>query len=233
MKFAVVIFPGTSGEGDVYHVLKNVLGKSVDYVWHEETDLNGYDVIILPAGTSYGDYIRAGAIARFSPIMEAVVAFAESGGLVLGIGNGFQILLEANLLPGALLKNKSLKFICKDSNLRVENINTFFTNHFEADEILSMPIAHNFGSYFCDEKTLEELTINQQIVFSYSSLDGKVPQVANYNVRLANIAGIINKEGNILGMMPHPERSSEEILGGTDGLRLFTSIINKLEGVGA
>lgn len=233
MKFAVVIFPGTSGEGDIYHVLKNVLGKSVDYLWHAETDLNGYDVIILPAGTSYGDYIRAGAIARFSPIMESVGNFAKGGGLVLGIGNGFQILLEANLLPGALLKNKNLKFICKESYLRVENTETPFTHHFAANEIVSMPIAHNFGNYFCDEATLAELITNQQIVFTYKNLGGQVSPATKYSISLANIAGIINKEGNILGMMPHPERSSEEILGGTDGLRLFTSIINKLEGVGA
>ncbi len=232
MKFAVVVFPGASGEGDLYHVLKEVLGQPVDYVWHQGSNLDGYDVIILPGGSSYGDYIRAGAIAQFSPIMKPIADFAKQGGLVLGLGNGFQILLEANLLPGALLKNKNLKFICKESYLRVENNKTPFTNSFELDEIISMPIAHKYGNYFCDEATLEELVANKQIVFSYSTVEGELSPVANYNGSLANIAGIINKEGNILGMMSHPERASEEILGASDGLKLFTSIINRLEGVG-
>lgn len=231
MKFAVVVFPGSSSENDIYYVLKNVLGKSVDYVWYEKSNLDNYDVVILPGGSSYGDYIRPGAIARHSPIMEAIVDFAKRGKLVLGIGNGFQMLLEMNLLPGAVIKNEKLKFICQNSYLKVENTATPFTNSFKENEVICMPIAHGFGNYFCDEITLQELINNKQIIFRYSTENGDISPEANHNGAIANIAGIINKEGNILGMMPHPERCSEAILGGTDGLKVFTSIINKLEGV--
>lgn len=231
MKSAIVIFPGSSGENDVFHILNNVLDERVDLVWHKMTNLDDYDLVILPGGSSYGDYIRPGAMARYSPIMKALGAFAKEGKYILGIGNGWQMLLEMNLLPGAVLKNTNLKFICSDTFLKVENNTTLFTNAFEDDEVIRLPIANGFGNYFCDEPTLQELLTNQQIVLRYCAADGKLTSEANYSGSTANIAGIINQEGNILGMMPHPERYSEDILGGKDGLKIFTSIINKLKGV--
>lgn len=223
-KFGVVVFPGSNCDHDAYHVLKNINGYAVNFLWHKQTDLKNSDVIILPGGFSYGDYLRTGAIARFSPIMNSVIEFAEKGGIVLGICNGFQILLEAGLLPGVMLKNKSLQFVCKDVYLSIENSNTVFTKLFENQKVIKVPIAHGEGNYFTDEETLTRLEKNNQIVFRYSDADGSINDEANPNGSLSNIAGIINPKGNILGMMPHPERCSDPVLGKTDGSFLFQSI---------
>ncbi|HMU44127.1 MAG TPA: phosphoribosylformylglycinamidine synthase subunit PurQ [Ignavibacteriaceae bacterium] len=223
-KFGVVVFPGSNCDHDAYHVLKNINGFTVNFLWHKLTDLKNCDVIILPGGFSYGDYLRTGAIARFSPIMNSVIEFAERGGIVLGICNGFQILLEAGLLPGVMLKNKSLQFVCKDVYLSIENNNTVFTKLFENQKVIKVPIAHGEGNYFTDEKTLTRLEKNNQIVFRYSGVDGTINDEANPNGSLSNIAGIINEKGNVLGMMPHPERCSDPVLGNTDGNFLFQSI---------
>lgn len=223
-KFGVVVFPGSNCDHDAYHVLKNINGFSVNFLWHKQTDLKNSDVVILPGGFSYGDYLRTGAIARFSPIMNSVIEFAEKGGIVLGICNGFQILLEAGLLPGVMLKNKSLQFVCKDVYLSIENSNTVFTKLFENQKVIKVPIAHGEGNYFTDEETLNRLEKNNQIVFRYSDADGIINDEANPNGSLSNIAGIINEKGNVLGMMPHPERCSDPVLGKTDGNFLFQSI---------
>jgi phosphoribosylformylglycinamidine synthase len=231
MRFGVVVFPGTSGEADCYHVLKEVMGSEVDYIWHQSIKFEKeYDCIILPGGFSHGDYLRAGSIAHFAPIMEQVKKFAQNGGLVLGIGNGFQILTEAGLLPGAFLRNKDLKFICKEVYVRVENNETPFTNNYEQGQVINIPIAHGEGSYFCDEETLEELRANNQIVLRYSSSTGEIKENYNPNGSIDNIASIINKEGNVLGMMPHPERCAEKILGNDLGKYFFTSIVKWLDG---
>lgn len=225
MKFGVVVFPGSNCDADCYHVIKEVMNQEVNYVWHKETELQGYDALILPGGFSYGDYLRTGAIARFSPIMPAVMDFASQGGLIIGICNGFQILLEAGLLPGAMRRNKSLKFICKPVNLKVKTNHTAFTNAFQPDEIIQIPIAHGEGNYFCDAATLQELKAGNQIIFTYCSQDGEESQDFNPNGSIENIAGIMNKQGNVLGMMPHPERCSETVLGATDGYKIFASMI--------
>lgn len=217
MKFGIVVFPGSNCDRDCYNVPANVLGQEAVYLWHKEATLKGVDCIILPGGFSYGDYLRCGSIARQSPIMKSVVEFADRGGLVIGICNGFQILTEAGLLPGVLMRNESLKFICKTVQLKVSNARTAFTKRYKEGEVVDMPIAHGDGNYFCDETTLKRLKANNQIVFTYYG--------ENPNGSLEGIAGIINERGNILGMMPHPERVSEDILGGTDGLRVFESII--------
>jgi len=223
-KFGVVVFPGSNCDHDAYHVLTNINGFSVNFLWHKQTDLKNSDMIILPGGFSYGDYLRTGSIARFSPIMNSVIEFAEKGGIVLGICNGFQILLEAGLLPGVMLKNKSLQFVCKDVYLSIENSNTVFTKLFENQKVIKVPIAHGEGNYFTDEETLNRLEKNNQIVFKYSDADGCINNEANPNGSLSNIAGIINEKGNVLGMMPHPERCSDPVLGKTDGNFLFQSI---------
>lgn len=223
-KFGVVVFPGSNCDHDAYHVLKNINGFNVNFLWHKQTDLKNSDVVILPGGFSYGDYLRTGSIARFSPIMNSVIEFAEKGGIVLGICNGFQILLEAGLLPGVMLKNKSLQFVCKDVYLSIENSNTVFTKLFENQKVIKVPIAHGEGNYFTDEETLTRLEKNNQIVFRYSDADGSINDEANPNGSLSNIAGIINEKGNVLGMMPHPERCSDPVLGKTDGSFLFQSI---------
>lgn len=223
-KFGVVVFPGSNCDHDAYHVLKNINGFNVNFLWHKQTDLKNSDVVILPGGFSYGDYLRTGSIARFSPIMNSVIEFAEKGGIVLGICNGFQILLEAGLLPGVMLKNKSLQFVCKDVYLSIENSNTVFTKLFENQKVIKVPIAHGEGNYFTDEETLNRLEKNNQIVFRYSDADGSINDEANPNGSLSNIAGIINEKGNVLGMMPHPERCSDPVLGKTDGNFLFQSI---------
>ncbi|KYH31998.1 phosphoribosylformylglycinamidine synthase subunit PurQ [Neomoorella mulderi] len=226
MKFGVIVFPGSNCDQDVYHVLGAVLGQPVDYLWHGDTDVAGYDCLVLPGGFSYGDYLRAGAIARFAPIMPAVIDFARSGGLVLGICNGFQILLEAGLLPGAMRRNDCLQFRCQWTYLRVENNATPFTNRFREGQVIRIPIAHGEGNYYADAATLAELEANRQIIFRYCAPDGEVTPAANPNGSVGNIAGIINREGNILGMMPHPERCAESLLGGTDGRELFASIVD-------
>ncbi len=229
MKFGVVVFPGSNCDQDCVHVVKNVLKKPVRAIWHKDTDISGLDCIILPGGFSYGDYLRCGAIARFSPVMRSVIDFANKGGLVIGICNGFQILLESGLLPGAMNRNTGLHFICKYVTLKVENGKTRFTSQYKKNQVLRIPVAHNEGNYFIDRKGLNELEKNNQIVFRYCDEKGKVTKAANPNGALANIAGIINKEGNVLGMMPHPERSSEDELCSHDGLGIFLSITKWLE----
>lgn len=227
--FGVVVFPGSNCDHDCYHVLKHILGQPTYFIWHQEETLDlSFKVIVLPGGFSYGDYLRAGAIARFSPIMKALKRFAENGGLLIGICNGFQILLEARLLPGAMLRNRGLRFICRDVYLRVENNRTAFTNECIEGQVIRIPIAHGEGNYFASPQVLRELMDNNQIVFRYSTEDGKITDRANPNGSLENIAGIINRDGNILGMMPHPERASEALLGNTDGLYIFNSIIKTL-----
>jgi len=219
MKFAVLVFPGSNCDLDMYHAIKDELGEEAEYVWHDATDLSGYDGILLPGGFSYGDYLRCGAIARFSNVMAEVVKAAEAGKPVLGVCNGFQILTEAGLLPGALLRNKNLKFMCRTVDLKVVNNNTLFTNQYDQDEVIQIPIAHGEGNYYCDEVTLQQLKDNNQIVFTYAG--------ENPNGSLENIAGIINEKGNVLGMMPHPERAVNELIGGADGLALFKSIVKQ------
>lgn len=226
-KFGVVVFPGSNCDHDAYFAVKKVLEYDAEFLWHKEKDLKNSDVIILPGGFSYGDYLRTGAIARFSPIMEKVYDFAEKGGVVIGICNGFQILLEIGLLPGVMIQNESLKFVCKDVFLKVENKNTRFTNRVEK-EVLKTPVAHGDGNYFTDEETLRDLEKYNQIVFKYSSPEGIVDGGFNPNGSLKNIAGIINRKGNVLGMMPHPERACDPILGKTDGVGIFKSIADSL-----
>ena len=225
MKFGVIVFPGSNCDADCYHVVRDVLGQEAQYIWHKESSVSGCDALILPGGFSYGDYLRTGAIARFSPVMPAVIDFANRGGLVIGICNGFQILLEAGLLPGAMLRNRSLKFTCQSINLKVRRTDTPFTNQLLPDEIIKVPIAHGEGNYFCDQPTLAALQRDRRILFSYCDANGAESEQANPNGSVANIAGIMNEGGNVLGMMPHPERCSEEILGGTDGLGIFASML--------
>ncbi len=227
-KFGVVVFPGSNCDHDAFYALHKVLKYDVNFLWHKDTDLKESDVIILPGGFSYGDYLRTGAIARFSPIMNSVIDFANKGGYVIGICNGFQILLEAGVLPGALLQNISLKFICKDVYLSIENYESNFTKGINDKTILSLPIAHGDGNYFADENTLKELEDNNQIILRYSSKDGNVSNEFNPNGSLKNIAGIINKNGNVLGMMPHPERSCNPILAKTDGSLIFNALVNNI-----
>jgi len=219
VKFAVIVFPGSNCDVDMYHAIKDELGEEVEYVWHTETDLSSYDGILLPGGFSYGDYLRTGAIARFSNVMEQVIKAANEGKPVLGICNGFQILLEAGLLPGAMRRNESLHFICRNVPLKVKNNNTMFTNLYEEDEVITIPIAHGEGNYYCDEETLQNLRAKNQIAFTYAE--------SNPNGSLADIAGITNERGNVLGMMPHPERAVETLLGSADGLKLFKSIVKQ------
>ncbi|HQR31086.1 MAG TPA: phosphoribosylformylglycinamidine synthase subunit PurQ [Blastocatellia bacterium] len=228
MKFGVVIFPGSNCDHDTYHVISKVVGQPVDFVWHKETDVDRFDAIILPGGFSYGDYLRSGAIARFSPVMRSVVEFANNGGLVLGICNGFQILCESGLLPGALLRNRNLKFICEHVNVRVEQTNTVFTSGYNAGQVLSLPIAHGEGNYFCDNQTLAELENEGRIIFRYSTADGQITDEANPNGSLRNIAGICNRQRNVLGLMPHPERAAESMLGCKDGRAMFLSMADAL-----
>ncbi|QRG68228.1 phosphoribosylformylglycinamidine synthase subunit PurQ [Brevibacillus choshinensis] len=217
MRVAVIVFPGSNADIDLHNAVEDVMGVPVDYVWHSDTDLSQYDAIFLPGGFSYGDYLRCGAVARFSPVIEQVVKAAEEGKLVMGICNGFQILTEVGLLPGALLRNRSLKFRCKLSALRVENNDTPFTRDFAAGEEIHIPIAHGEGNYYCDEETLAALKANGQIVFRYHG--------ENPNGSLEDIAGICNERGNVLGMMPHPERAVHTWMTSDDGRRMFTSIL--------
>jgi phosphoribosylformylglycinamidine synthase subunit PurQ / glutaminase len=216
MKFGVVSFPGSNCDHDALHVARDVLGQPAELLWHKDRDLKGCDVVILPGGFSYGDYLRCGAIARFSPLMEEVVAFANKGGRVLGICNGFQVLTEAHLLPGGLLQNASCKFICRDVALKVENASTSFTRSFRAGDEIHLPIAHGDGNYFIDDEGLKRLEGEGRVVFRY---------LENPNGSRNDIAGILNEKGNVLGLMPHPERASESLLGSTDGRRLFESLL--------
>jgi phosphoribosylformylglycinamidine synthase len=224
-KFAVVRFPGSNCDQDAYYVIRDVLGKQVDYVWHQETNLKGYDVVVLPGGFSYGDYLRTGAVARFAPIMGAVRAHAERGGYVLGICNGFQILCEAHLLPGALVRNAGCKFVCKHVTLRVENAETPFTAAYRQGQRLSIPIAHGEGRYVCDDAALAELESSGRILFRYTDAAGATTPEGNPNGSQGNIAGIANSSFNVMGMMPHPERASEKILGSADGRGIFESLV--------
>ena len=229
MKIGVLVFPGSNCDHDCQHVFENVLGQHVDMIWHKETKLSGLDAIIIPGGFSYGDYLRTGAIARFSPVMNAVKEFSQNGGLVMGICNGFQILLEAGLLPGAMLRNRSLHFVCKDVYVRVENAATPFTGACKPGQVLRIPIAHAEGNYYTDPVTLAGLQANAQVVFRYCTAEGKVTPEANPNGSLDNIAGIRNAEGNVLGMMPHPERGAEDVLGNEDGRLILTSMLEALK----
>ncbi len=224
MKFGVIVFPGSNCDHDAYHVLSKHVGQPVDFVWHKQTDLSEYDALVVPGGFSYGDYLRAGALAKFSPVMNAVKDFARRGKFVFGVCNGFQILCEAGLLPGALMQNRDLHFVCRHVSLRVENAGTAYTSELETGEILSIPIAHAQGNYTCDDATFAELEANQQIIFRYCDENGEVSDAANPNGSRSNIAGICNAKGNVLGMMPHPERACEELLGSNDGRDIFRSL---------
>ncbi|WP_088005737.1 phosphoribosylformylglycinamidine synthase subunit PurQ [Indiicoccus explosivorum] len=218
MKFAVIVFPGSNCDLDLYHAVKDELGEEAEYVRHDSGDLSSFDGILLPGGFSYGDYLRCGAISRFSAVMGEIRKAADAGKPVLGICNGFQILTEAGLLPGALLRNKELKFICRTAGLTVTNADTMFTSEYTEGETIRIPVAHGEGNYYCDDQTLERLKLNRQIVFTYSE---------DFNGSREGIAGIVNERGNVLGMMPHPERAVHELIGGTDGLRLFRSIVKQ------
>jgi len=221
MKFGVVIFPGSNCDHDCYYSIQSVTGKPVEFIWHQETSVKGFDAVVLPGGFSYGDYLRTGALAKFSPVMQAVKAFADQGGLVIGICNGFQILAEAGMLPGALMRNSNMKYICKFLKLRTVTTDTPFTNRLSANQILNVPIGHGEGNYFADEDTLKQLEDNHQVVFRY---------LENPNGSLHDIAGIVNSKRNVLGMMPHPDRSSDPLLGSTDGRLIFESMVNALAG---
>ncbi|HEX8889387.1 MAG TPA: phosphoribosylformylglycinamidine synthase subunit PurQ [Pyrinomonadaceae bacterium] len=224
MKFGVIVFPGSNCDHDAYHVISKHVGQPVDFIWHRDTDLSAYDAIIIPGGFSYGDYLRAGALARFSPVMNSVKEFAARGGFVLGICNGFQILCEAGLLPGALIRNRDLHFICDYINVRVETTETPFTNQLQAGSVLRIPIAHAEGNYVCDDATLEALKREDRIVFRYCTGAGETTSESNPNGSRDNIAGICNPERNVLGLMPHPERACEDLLGSADGSGVFSSL---------
>lgn len=229
MKFGVVVFPGSNCDHDAHYALGAVLHQKVDFLWHQSENLDGFDAIILPGGFSYGDYLRTGAIARFSPVMRAVERFANEGGPVVGICNGFQILCEAGLLPGALMRNAGLRFICRHVDIRVETTDTPLTVSAKARQVLHIPIAHADGNYFCDPATLADLERNHQVVFRYTTPDGVEDPAANPNGSLENIAGICNRGRNVVGLMPHPERAVEAALGSTDGLVLLRSLVHWLE----
>ena len=224
MKFGVIVFPGSNCDHDAYHVISKHVGQPVDFIWHRDTDLSSYDAVIIPGGFSYGDYLRAGALARFSPVMNSVKAFAARGRFVLGICNGFQILCEAGLLPGALIRNRDLHFICAHINVRVETTETPFTNQLKGGQVLRIPIAHAEGNYVCDDATYTELTDEDRIVFRYCNESGEATEESNPNGARDNIAGICNRERNVLGLMPHPERACEDLLGSTDGRDIFRSL---------
>lgn len=232
MKFGVVVFPGTWSDVDCFDALNDVFRQPVEYIWHKDTDLSSYDCVILPGGFSYGDYLRPGAIARFSPAMQAVTDFAAQGKLVVGICNGFQILCEAELLPGVLLPNDHLQFRCQWTTLRVENADTAFTNASSVGQTLRVPISHGEGNYFAEPAVIDRLEERNRVVFRYCETDGSVTREANPNGSLRNIAGIINERGNVLGMMPHPERCCDALLGGEDGKFIFQSMIEALSVLG-
>ncbi|MEK7216287.1 MAG: phosphoribosylformylglycinamidine synthase subunit PurQ [Chloroflexota bacterium] len=226
MKFGVVVFPGTWSDTDCFHAIQTVLNEPVEYIWHRQTDVQGFDCIVLPGGFSYGDYLRTGAIARFAPVMTAVAEHARRGGLVIGICNGFQILCEAGLLPGALLRNQSLQFRCMWTNLRTENAATPFTSSLSQGQVVRVPISHGDGNYYADDATLRDLEDSGRVVFRYCEADGTITPDANPNGSLHNIAGIVNARGNVLGMMPHPERCCDPLLGGNDGRLILESIVS-------
>lgn len=225
MEFGIIVFPGTWSDTDCHTAVTDNLGQEARYVWHKDTDLSGLDCLVVPGGFSYGDYLRPGAIARFSPVMPAVQRFADQGGLVIGICNGFQILCEAGMLPGILTRNSHLQFRCQWVNLRVESNDSPFTNRCEVGDVLAVPISHGEGNYYADDATLDSLEENGQVIFRYSDPDGGVTGSSNPNGSRRNIAGISNRDGNVLGMMPHPERCCDPLVGGTDGLAIFRSIL--------
>ena len=228
MKFGVLVFPGSNCDHDTYNVIENLVEQPVTFLWHASEDLQGCDAILVPGGFAYGDYLRTGAIAKFAPVMQSVTKFAKSGGLVMGICNGFQILCEAGLLPGALMRNASQHYICKQVHLRIETIDSPFTHSLQKGRVLQMPIGHMEGNYFCDEGTLAKLKSEDRIAFRYATLDGQITKQANPNGSLENIAGVLSEGRNVLGMMPHPDRSSEALLGSADGLLLFQSLAGSL-----
>jgi len=229
MKFGIVVFPGSNCDHDAYHATRHVLGQDAEFLWHKDTDLKGADVLILPGGFSYGDYLRTGAIARFSPIMPAVQAFAAKGGPVLGICNGFQILLEAGLIPGAMLRNHTVKFVCAHVHIRVEQTDTPFTSACRRGEVLRIPIAHGEGNYFAPPDVLARLEANRQVIFRYTTAQGDVTDEANPNGSIASIAGLCNERRNVVGMMPHPERASESALGSADGRVILESAVQSIK----
>ena len=229
MKFSVVVFPGSNCDEDAYHAAREVLGEQAEYVWHKDTDLKGADVVVLPGGFAHGDYLRTGAMARFSPIMREVEAFAGRGGPVLGICNGFQVLLEAGLLPGAMLRNRGLKFLCEHVHLRVEQTDTPFTSACRKGQVLRLPIAHGEGNYFAEPDVIARLEKNRQVIFRYTNAAGDVADAANPNGSAAAIAGLCNEARNVVGLMPHPERACESILGSADGLVIFESVVQWLQ----
>jgi phosphoribosylformylglycinamidine synthase len=228
MKFGVLVFPGSNCDHDTFNVIAEVAHQPVTFLWHDSEDLAGVDAVLVPGGFAYGDYLRTGAIARFSPVMQAVQRFAAGGGLVLGICNGFQILTESGLLPGALMRNAGLKYICKQVHLRVETTDSPFTNQLVKGEVLQIPIGHMEGNYFCTQEELHRLEAEDRIAFRYATPAGEITAAANPNGSLSNIAGILNANRNVLGMMPHPDRSSEGMLGSSDGWKIFASMIESL-----
>jgi len=228
-KIGVIVFPGSNCDHDAYHAMKHVMNADTTFLWHKDKEIGNLDLVIVPGGFSYGDYLRSGAIARFSPIMEAVQDYVKKGFPVLGICNGFQILLEAGLLPGAMLHNEKLRFVCKNVNIRVENNRSLFTSGMKEGTVLNVPVSHGEGNYFIDDEGLSDLKEHEQIAFRYCDANGNVTQEANFNGSVDSIAGIINKQGNVLGMMPHPERAMEPLLGSSDGKPFFESIFNSLQ----
>ncbi len=229
MKFAVIVFPGSNCDYDAYHAVTHVLGQDAELVWHKDADLHGADVVVLPGGFAHGDYLRTGAMARFSPVMTAVGAFADRGGPVLGVCNGFQVLLEAGLLPGAMLRNRGLRFLCEHVHIRVEQVDTPFTIACAPGQVLRIPIAHGEGNYFADAATIARLEKNRQVVFRYTTAAGAVTDGANPNGSAASIAGLCSERRNVVGLMPHPERACESALGSTDGLVIFESVVQALK----
>lgn len=228
-KIGVIVFPGSNCDHDAYHAIKHIMNIETEFLWHKDTDLRGIDLLIVPGGFSYGDYLRTGAIARFSPIMNAVEGYVKEGKPVLGICNGFQILLEAGLLPGAMLHNEKLRFVCKNVHILVESTRSQFVSGLAKGDVLKIPVSHGEGNYFIDADGLKSLEDNDQIAFRYCTESGEITPEANFNGSVSSIAGITNKKGNVLGMMPHPERAMEPILGNTDGIHFFKSVFNELE----
>jgi phosphoribosylformylglycinamidine synthase len=229
MKFGIVVFPGSNCDHDAYHAAKHVLGQDAEFIWHKDTDLKGADALILPGGFSYGDYLRTGAIARFSPIMREVQAFAAKGGPVLGVCNGFQILLEAGLIPGAMLRNEGVKFVCAHVHVRIEQTDTPFTSAGRRGQVLRLPIAHGEGNYFAPPDVLARLEANRQVIFRYATADGDVTKEANPNGSISAIAGLCNDARNVVGLMPHPERACESSLGSADGLVILDSVVQSIK----
>ena len=229
MKFGIVVFPGSNCDHDAYHAAKHVLGQDAEFIWHKDTDLKGSDALILPGGFSYGDYLRTGAIARFSPVMKEVQAFAAKGGPVLGVCNGFQILLEAELIPGAMLRNRTVKFVCAHVNIRVEQTDTPFTSAARKGQVLRIPIAHGEGNYFAAPDVLAKLEANRQVIFRYTTPEGEVTDESNPNGSINNIAGLCNEARNVVGLMPHPERACESSLGSADGLVILDSVVQSVK----